>query len=74
MKVLDVAEMLAKDFKPKGFPVSLEESSELSLHKPIYNRAASENVLGVKYTPYREALHDQVKQMIELGIIKPTEA
>ena len=53
LRWLDAAQMIADEFKPRGFPVTLTEDAEGDLTKCICKREKSEKVLGVKYTPMR---------------------
>ena len=58
IKQVDAAQLISDEFLQKGYPVSLTENPDASTNKPIYKRTASEKVLGVKYTPTKQALVD----------------
>ena len=71
LRWLDCAQMMADEFGPKGYPVTLTEDSEGDLSKSICIRTASEQVLGIKYTTTKQSLIDMVNNMIADGKIKP---
>ena len=65
------AAWIAEEYAPKGYPVTTKEDAEGETHESLFNHTASEQVLGVKYTPIKQCLCEMIESMIADGKIGP---
>ena len=67
----EFATWMSEEFASKGFNIVTKEKAEGSSHQDKCSHARAEQVLGITFSPIKQAGIDMVNSMVAAGNLKP---